>query len=529
MKAPQQTSLRWISLHAWLGLAVSGVFILPIFMLVWQALDFSQGSDHWHHLLTTWLGEALINTLLLTSLSALGAVTLGTSLAWLTVAYRFPASQLLAWLLVLPLALPPYVVAMLVTWWADSSGTLHLWFRELGWVEHWLDIRNLPVLALVFSLVFMPYVFLLARASFQRQGLQAFEAARALGLSPYQAFIKVALPIAKPSIIAGAALVMMETLADYGASSLFAVPTLTQAIYRSWFNMGDWALAAQLAVTLISVIVLLLFLIQPSKQQQLSQQGSSQSARAPKTRLTAFWMSGYAWTIFALSFVLPLALLLWQSLSADTDSWDLERLSTWFTNSLTLASAAALIAISMAAWVSWQAYSHPHSQAHQWSLRFLSIGYGIPGTALAVAILLTWQQLGLAAGVVALVFAYCVRFMSVAVQSTQAGLSQLSPRLLEAAQLHGYARWQQHWRITLPLMSPHLLAGSLMVAIEVLKELPATLMLRPFNFDTLAVITYQYAQDERIPEAASAALLIVMASLIGLFLVKWLEQKANRG
>ncbi|HQR81944.1 MAG TPA: ABC transporter permease subunit, partial [Thiotrichales bacterium] len=201
-----------MKIRAWLGLAVSAIFILPILMLVWQALDFSQGSDHWHHLLSTWLGEAFINTLLLTILTAIGAVTLGTSLAWLTVAYRFPASKLLSWLLVLPLALPPYVVAMLVTWWADSSGTLHLWFRELGWVERWVDIRNLPILALVFSLVFMPYVFLLARASFQRQGLQAFEAARALGLSPYQAFIKVALPIAKPSIIAGAALVMMETL-----------------------------------------------------------------------------------------------------------------------------------------------------------------------------------------------------------------------------------------------------------------------------------------------------------------------------
>lgn len=518
-----------MKIRAWLGLAVSAIFILPILMLVWQALDFSQGSDHWHHLLSTWLGEAFINTLLLTSLTAIGAVTLGTSLAWLTVAYRFPASKLLSWLLVLPLALPPYVVAMLVTWWADSSGTLHLWLRELGWVERWVDIRNLPILALVFSLVFMPYVFLLARASFQRQGLQAFEAARALGLSPYQAFIKVALPIAKPSIIAGAALVMMETLADYGASSLFAVPTLTQAIYRSWFNMGDWALAAQLAMTLISVIILLLFLIQPSKQQSLAQQRASDMAKTPKHPLDGWWMSGYAWTVFALAFALPLALLLWQSLSADTDSWNFERLSTWFTNSLTLASAAALIAITIAAWVSWQAYRQPQSQAHQWSLRLLSIGYGIPGTALAVAILLTWQQLGLAAGVAALIFAYCVRFMSIAVQSTQAGLSQLSPRLLEAAQLHGYARWQQHWRITLPLMSPHLLAGSLMVAIEVLKELPATLMLRPFNFDTLAVITYQYAQDERIPEAANAALLIVMASLVGLFLVKWLEQKANRG
>lgn len=517
-----------LRLNAWLGLAVSAIFILPIIMLAWQALDFSQGSEHWRHLLNTWLGEALVNTLLLTSLTAIGAVTLGTSLAWLTVAYRFPASRLLAWLLVLPLALPPYVVAMLVTGWADSSGALHLWLREMGWVEHWVDIRTLPVLAVVFALVFMPYVFLLARASFQRQGLQAFEAARALGLSPYHAFIKVVLPIARPSIIAGAALVMMETLADYGASSLFAVPTLTQAIYRSWFNMGDWALAAQLAITLISVIVLLLFLLQPSKQPQISQQRASDGAKAPKRHSDGLWMSFYAWAMFTLAFALPLALLLWQSLSADTESWKLTRLTTWFTNSLILASVSAVIAIVIAAWVSWQAYRQPNNPIQRWSLRLLSIGYGIPGTALAVAILLTWQQLGLAAGVVALVFAYCARFMSIAVQSTQAGLVQLSPRLLEAAQLHGYKRWQQHTRITLPLISPHLLAGSLMVAIEVLKELPATLMLRPFNFDTLAVITYQYAQDERIPEAANAALLIVIASLLGLFMVKWLEQRANR-
>jgi len=516
----------WLS--SWLGLAFGTLLILPIAMLVWQAFDFSQGSEHWQHLLATWLGEAIINSIILTLLTAIGAALLGTSLAWLSVAYRFKGSEVLTWLLVLPLALPPYVVAMLVTWWADSSGTLHLWLRDLGWVDRWVDIRTLPVLTLMFALVFMPYVFLLARASFQRQGLQAFEAARALGMTPNRAFIKVVLPIAKPSIIAGSALVMMETLADYGASSLFAVPTLTQAIYRSWFNMGDWALAAQLAVTLISVIVLLLFLIQPNKTQQLTQPRGNNVAKIPKRPIDALLMSLYGWTVFILAFALPLGLLVWQALTADTNSWSITRLTEWFGNSLSLALMSAILATGIALFVSWQAHVQPNSNVHRWSLRLLSVGYGIPGTALAVAILLTWQQLGLAAGVMALVFAYCVRFMSIAVQSTQAGLSQLSPRLLEAAQLHGYQRWQQHWRITLPLMSPHLLAGSLMVAIETLKELPATLMLRPFNFDTLAVITYQYAQDERIPEAAHAALLIVIASLVGLLTVKWLEHKANR-
>lgn len=516
-------------INAWLSLLASALFILPIVMLLWQASDFSQGSEHWHHLLSTWLGEALVNSLLLTLMTGMGAVILGTSLAWFSVAYRFPHSQLLAWLLVLPLALPPYVVAMLVTWWADSSGTLHLWFRELGWVDHWVDIRNLPVLALVLSLVFMPYVFLLARASFQRQGLQAFEAARALGYTPFQAFFNVALPIARPSIVAGAALVMMETLADYGASSLFAVPTLTQAIYRSWFNMGDWALAAQLAITLISAIMLLLYFMQANGNHSVVQRVSRSAPFIPINRYHAWFMSGFAWFVFILAFALPVGLLIWQSTATTTIShWNLERLSEWFSNSLILAFFSALITIVLALFVSWQAYLMPQSSTHKWSIRLLSIGYGVPGTALAVAILLTWQELGLAAGVAALLFAYCVRFMSIAVQSTQAGLAQLSLRLLEAAQLHGYPRWQQHWRITLPLMSPHLLAGSLMVAIEVLKELPATLMLRPFNFDTLAVITYQYAQDERIPEAANAALLIVIASLLGLFVVKWLEQKANR-
>lgn len=510
----------------WLGLIISLIFIAPIVVLLWQSIDFNQDTHHWQHLRSTWLGEALINSALLTLLSGVGASLLGISLAWLTVAYRFPGSRLLTWLLILPLALPPYVVAMLITWWGDSSGTLHLWLREMGWVNHWIDIRNLPVLAILFSLVLMPYVFLLVRASFQRQGLRAFEAARALGYSPYRAFIKVALPIAKPSILAGSALVMMETLADYGASSLFTVPTLTQAIYRSWFNMGDWVLAAQLAVALITAILLLLWLLQPNKQHQLSQKPSEQH-KHPKKRLDALLMSGFSWSIFSLSFLLPMLLLLWQSLTVDTDTWNLSQLSTWFINSLLLALTTAILASSIALIVSWQAYRHPHSQGHQWSLRMLSIGYGIPGTALAVAILLTWQQLGLTAGIIALIFAYLVRFMSMAVQSIQAGLTQLSPRLLEAAQLHGYRPWQQHQRVTIPLLSPHLLAASLMVAIEVLKELPATLMLRPFNFDTLAVITYQYAQDERVSEASGAALLIVVASLFGLLTVKWIEQRHN--
>ncbi len=509
------------------ALAISLLLVLPLGMLGYQAADLSHSGEHWRHLLDTWLGEALLNTLLLTLLSGFGAALLGTSLAWLTVSYRFAGGRLLAWLLILPLALPPYVVAMLLTWWGDSSGTLHVWLRELGWVNHWADIRTLPVLAALFALLFFPYVFLLARASFQRQGLQAFEAARLLGLSPLKAFFRVVLPIARPSIVAGTALVMMETLADYGASSLFSVPTLTQAIYRSWFNLGDWALAAQLAIALIGAVALVLVLVQPQQSTAAAAQ-TRQSAQAKPAQLalSRWLMSGFAWLVFVLSFALPLSLLLWQSLLADTGHWQGQQLFDWFTHSLSLALASAVLASLLALWLGWQQYRYPHQLSSWLPLRLLSLGYGIPGTALAVAILLTWQGLALQAGVMALVFAYLVRFMSLSVQSTQAGLAQLSPRLLEAAQLHGYRPMQQHRRITLPLLSPHLLAGALMVAIEVLKELPATLMLRPFNFDTLAIIAYQYAQDERIPEAANAALLIVVASLLGLVLVKWLEKRS---
>jgi iron(III) transport system permease protein len=315
-------------------------------------------------------------------------------------------------------------------------------------------------------------------------------------------------------------------LADYGASSLFSVPTLTQAIYRSWFNLGDWALAAQLAIALIGAVALVLVLVQPQQSTAAAAQ-TRQSAQAKPAQLalSRWLMSGFAWLVFVLSFALPLSLLLWQSLLADTGHWQGQQLFDWFTHSLSLALASAVLASLLALWLGWQQYRYPHQFSSWLPLRLLSLGYGIPGTALAVAILLTWQGLALQAGVMALVFAYLVRFMSLSVQSTQAGLAQLSPRLLEAAQLHGYRPMQQHRRITLPLLSPHLLAGALMVAIEVLKELPATLMLRPFNFDTLAIIAYQYAQDERIPEAANAALLIVVASLLGLVLVKWLEKR----
>jgi len=407
--------MRLITLS--LGLLISLVFLLPLLMLVYQAADVSQGSAQWQHLLDTWLGEALLNTVLLTVMSALGAVLLGTSLAWLTVAYRFLGSRALAWLLVLPLALPPYVVAMLLMWWGDSSGSLHLWFRDLGWVNHWVDIRTLPVLIALFALLFTPYVFLLARASFQRQGLQAFEAARALGLSPLRAFWSVVLPIAKPAMIAGAALVMMETLADYGASSLFGVPTLTQAIYRSWFNMGDWALAAQLAVALISAVALVLLLVQSKPTAQQANTRLTELAKRPQSSVTVGVMSAFAWGVFLLAFALPFALLLWQSLSADTRSWDATKLLDWFGHSLLLAVITAALASVLAAWLGWNAYRYPQQMGHRLPLPLLSLGYGIPGTALAVAILLTWQAFGLQAGVLALVFAYLVRFMSLSLQS----------------------------------------------------------------------------------------------------------------
>lgn len=514
---------RWLSLT--LTLLVMIALLGPIVLLIWQGMPGQETPDHWQHLLDTWLMEAIVNSLWLTLISGGLATLFGVSLAWITTRYQFAGHHHLRWLLVLPLALPPYVVAMSITWWADSSGSLHLWLRELGWVVHWLEIRQLPILGLLFALLFMPYVFLLVQASLKRQGIQAFEAALALGLSPIRAFFLAVLPTIKPAIIAGASLVMMETLADYGASSLFAVPTLTQAIYRSWFNLGDWALAAQLAIGLMTVVAILLWLLPTSGQGQVPHQLNHRTLQ-PNHRWSAWLMSAYAWSLFGITFLLPTLVLIWQSIGSDVTAWRLTTLGQWLENSLLLAITTALIASTLALWLSWQTRQHPQQTMLKATLGLLTLGYGIPGTALAVAILLTWQQLGLMAGVLALVFAYLVRFMSLSIQSTQSGLSHLSPRLLEAASLHGYPTWQQHRRITLPLLSPHLLAGMLMVAIEVLKELPATLMLRPFNFDTLAVITYRYAQDERIPEAATAALLIVLASLLGLAAVKWLERKA---
>lgn len=504
--------------------AIALLLLTPLALLLGQALD-SSSLAHWQHLLDTWLGEALINTLLLAGISVSGALLLGTSLAWMTLVYRFPGSQLLTWLLILPLALPPYVVAMMTGWWLDSGGSLHLWLSQLGLVRHWPDIRTLPLLGGLFALLFMPYVFLLARASFQRQGVAAFEAARALGLPPLAAFGRVVLPIARPALLAGAALVIMETLADYGASSLFSVPTLTQAIYRSWFNMGDAVLAAQLSLTLISGVALALLLLNRSSVQ--GQHASSKLAGAPRQMrpLSALLATLMGWGVFLLAFALPVGLLVWQASDVTDALWRHGKLLDWLGNSLLLALTTALLAALLAGWAGWLAYRNPQSAWQQSQIRLLALGYGVPGTALAVAILLTWQALGLAAGAAALVFAYLVRFLSLSLHSTQAGLSQLSPRLLEAARLHGHSPWQQHRRITLPLLAPHLLAGALMVTVEVLKELPATLMLRPFNFDTLAVIAYQYAQDERQDEAAMAALLIVLASLLGLFIVKWLEQR----
>lgn len=501
----------------------SMVFLLPLLLLTWQAITGEHPDGHLTHLWQTWLGEAIGNSLLLTLLSTLGACVLGTGLAWITLVFRFPGSQWLSWLFVLPLAFPPYVVAMIFIWWGDSGGSLHLWLRELGWVNHWWSITNLLSLALLFSLVFMPYVFLLVRASLQRQGLQAFDAARALGLSPIRAFFRVVLPILKPAIIAGGALTAMETLADYGASSLFSVPTLTQAIYRSWFNLGDWVLAGQLAVTLITCLGLLLWLIEPDTQHIKHQKTTPVTPTRLQNPAINALLTLSMWSIFGLIFLLPFALLLWQG-TAHWQEWHVNKLLIWFEHSLTLALLTALLTSSIALFAVWQAHVAP-SPWRSIPLRLLSLGYAIPGTALAVAVLMTWQTFGLSAGIMALVFAYMVRFMSLSLQSTQAGLAQLSPRLLEAAQLHGYPAWQRHWRITIPLLSPHLFAGSLMVAIEVLKELPATLMMRPFNYDTLAIITYQYSQDERIPEASSAALLMVLAGLVGLLVIRWLERK----
>jgi len=512
---------------------------LPV-LSVGANLFVGAAGDTWAHLAATVLPETVLNSLLLALMVGLGVAVVGMATAWLTAMTEFPGRRVFEWALLLPLALPAYVMAYVYTDLLQFVGPVQTALREwFGWQrgDYWFpEIRSLGGAATMFVFALYPYVYLIARAAFLERGSSTFEAARSLGLSPWSAFMRVSLPLARPAIVAGVALVLMETLADYGTVAYFAVPTFTTGIYRAWFSLGDRVAAAQLAGALLAFVLCLLALERVSRGRARFHDGGRRRSERRSLAGWPAWSASLACLLPLLfGFLLPGSLLFRLALSEGDSTFGL-RYGVLAGNSLLVAGIAAILAVGLAVLL---AYAQRLSNAPviRGVNRLVSLGYAVPGAVIAVGVLIPVTRLDhwlaafwletfgtnpgllLTGGIAALVYAYLARFLSIALQTVEAALARVKPSMDAAAQSLGCGAGETLRRVHLPLIRGSLFTAALLVFVDVMKELPATLVMRPFNFDTLATQTFTLAADERLAEASTAALAIVAVGLLPVLLL----------
>lgn len=543
---PRRRITRW-SLGA---LVIAALIALPIVAVVAQVFVPSGGA--WAHLASTVLPLYLRNSALLVLLTVALASAIGVGAGWLIAGFEFRGRGFLQWALMLPMTMPGYVIAYVYYETLAFAGPVQSSLREIfGWGrrDYWFpDIASLPGAAVLLALVLYPYVYLLARAAFATQSLHLIEAARALGQSPRGAFFRVALPMARPAMVAGAAFVAMETLADFGTVQHLGVQTLTSGIFRTWFARGEPLAAAQLAALLIGFVALALALerlLRGSRRYVGDPAGKSATAAA-RQPLTGWRqivvMALCAFPIVA-GFLFPAGDLVRRAILVGDPMWG-ERFYAFALNSLWLAGLAALVLLSIGLFLGY-ARRMDGSPLVRAALGVAGIGYAMPGAVIAVGILLplswadrtldAWMRvtfdystgLLLTGSYVGLIFAYTVRFLSISLNTIEASLQRIPPSLDDAARGLGSGPGRTLATVHFPLLRKGLLTAAIFIFADVMKELPATLIVRPFNLDTLAIRTYRLASDGRLDEASTSALLIVGLGIIPVILLSRAMDKSG--
>ncbi len=511
--------------------------VLTVFSFVLQPT-----GEVWRHLAATVLADYVLNSLVLMCGVALGTILLGVSTAWLTAMCRFSGQRLFAWALLLPLAIPAYIIAYTYTGMLDYAGPLQSLLREnfsWGRDDYWFpEVRSLGGAVVMLSLVLYPYVYLLARAAFLDQSVSIVDASRTLGYGPWESFFRISLPIARPAIVAGLSLALMETLADYGTVQYFGVSTFTTGIFRTWFGLGDSAAAAQLSALLMSFVLALIGLERWSRHRARYHHVGQRSQPLQRKTLSG-WRNGAASGVCALvlclGFVLPAGQLLVWSHRTAARTLDADFLGLTI-NTIGLAAGASCLALVVALLLAYGKRLVP-SRAVRAGVTVAGMGYAVPGIVIAVGVMLplawfdnfvdAWlrESFGVSSGLLlsgtltALVFAYLVRFLAVSLQSVESGLQRIKHTMDESARSLGYRPFEVLTRVHVPNMRASLLTALLIVFVDIMKELPATLVLRPFNFNTLAVRAYELASDERLADSSTAALTIVLAGIVPVVLL----------
>ncbi len=545
-KARLFTLSKWNSVLVLLSL----LFSIPL-TIVFGSLFFP-AKEIWSHLIDTVLIDYIYNSLALIIGVGFFSLILGVVPAWLVTMYRFPLSRYLEWALLLPMAMPAYIIAYSYTGMLDVAGPLQTSLRELsGWQyrDYWFpEVRSLGGAIAMLSLVLYPYIYLLARSAFIEQSVCVLEVSRTLGCNAFHAFRRIALPLARPAIMVGLSLVVMETLADYGTVQYFGVSTFTTGIFRTWFGLGNSLAAAQLSALLLIFVAVFLYLEKRSRSLARFHHTSSRYSSLMQQQLKK-GKGLFALTVcmvpLVLGFIVPVCLLIDWALDTYVEVLGKDFYQLLF-NSLWLAFITAVVALVIALFM---AYSNRNNNAfiNRFMVRFVSMGYAIPGTVIAVGVLIpfAWfdntldtfltNHFNISSGllisgtVFTLIFAYLTRFLAVSINTVEAALTKIKPVMDEVAKTAGMLPLGIMKRIHMPMMRGSLLTALLLVFVDVLKELPATLILRPFNFNTLAVRTYELANEERLADAAVPALAIVIAGIIPVIMISNLISRSRPG
>ncbi|MDK2124709.1 ABC transporter permease [Parachitinimonas caeni] len=533
---------RW-NLQPGIAWLIAAITLVPLLVVLASLAD--PQTDIWAHLADYVLPQLLINTAWLAGGVAIGTLLLGVSLAWLTAVYDFPGRRHFAWLLALPLAMPAYVLASVQIGLYDFTGPLQTLLREWFDNSRWFPpIRSRGGVILTMTLALYPYVYLLARNAFLTQGRRALEAAAVLGLSRRQGFWRVAMPMARPWLVGGVSLVLMETLADFGTVATFNYDTFTTAIYKAWFALFNLKAASQLA-SLLVMAVLALALFEQKARGNKRYHGAGRSGPAQPIRLQglrAVAATAACLLILALAFFIPCGQLLkWAATVIKTD-FD-SRYISFIWHSVLLAGGAAMLVVTLGLLLAYAVRGRDGHSARL-AARLATLGYAIPGSVLAVGVFIptaaldnqliaALQALGwqtppqiLKGTLVVMLLAYAARFLAVAFEPTQAAMQRITPNQEAAAASLGLGRREMLWRLHLPLLRGGLFTAALMVFVDVMKEMPITLMTRPFGWNTLSVRVFEMTSEGQWEQAALPALAIVVVGLIPVALLA--RQTENR-
>lgn len=533
LKKLKKSSPGWFLLTA--GIII--LLLIPNLNIVINL--FGEAGENWEHVRDYLLINYFQNSLILVLATGLLTAFLGAGLAWIIAAYDFPGRDFMSWGLIMPLAIPPYIGAYVYQGMFSYTGPLQTFLRnnfQLTLSQQYFDFMNLRGAVFIYTIFLFPYVFLMTKAFLAKQSASLLESSRLLGKSDSTIFLKIILPLSRGAVVAGSSLVMMEVLNDYGVVKYFGISTFTTAIFKSWFGMGDLPTSVRLAVMAMLVIFVVLFvekLLRGGRKYSYSTSKIRPLSRRKLKGIQKLLAQIFTYGVFFFGFLMPtIQLLYWSFLSRGGELK--ETLKFAFTSFLTGSGAAVLI-LAGAVIVATTARMSS-SFISNLLARITILGYSIPGAVIAVGILLFMLQLDqafaflqngfgietnlvLSSTLIMLIFAYAVRFMGIAFNSVNSGYEKIGESYFEAARTLGKGVTETFFKIDLPMLKPALMSGFLLVFIEIMKELPLTMILRPFNFDTLATKAFEYASDEMIYRAADLSLVLIFFSTAAIYLI----------